>query len=157
MQSFRNIFIYGIMALLLALTVSVSASERTFEEIKLLAEKGDSLSQALLALSTWDPSEAVEWSRKSANQGNQYGQFQLGYAYDNGEGVPKDHSEALKWFRKSADQNNIHAQNYIGSMYEYGRGVQQNKVIAKEWYRKACNNGYEFACYNYERIDYLGY
>ena len=29
--------------------------------------------------------------------------FNLGVAYDNGEGVTKDVAEALRWYRKAAD------------------------------------------------------
>ena len=31
-------------------------------------------------------------------------QYNLGYMYHNGQGVPQDYAEAVKWYRKAADQ-----------------------------------------------------
>ena len=51
-----------------------------------------------------DEAEAVKWYRKAAEQGNAYGQNNLGKMYANGLGVAKDEAEAVKWFRKAAEQ-----------------------------------------------------
>jgi tetratricopeptide (TPR) repeat protein len=53
-----------------------------------------------------DYSEALKWYRKSAEQGDEDAQNNLGYMYKEGLGVAKDYSEALKWYRKSAEQGN---------------------------------------------------
>jgi len=37
-------------------------------------------------------------------------QFNLGVAYDNGNGVPKYDVDAAKWYRKGAEQGNTDAQ-----------------------------------------------
>lgn len=129
MQSLKNIFINGgmILVLLLGLTISATAAP-TFEETKLLAEQGDSLSQAY-----------------------------LGTLYSDGKGVRQDYSKALKWFKKSADQNNEPAQSQMGIIYEFGYGVRQNKTIAKEWYGKSCDNGYQGSCDRYRILNEQGY
>jgi TPR repeat protein len=40
----------------------------------------------------------------AADQGLPIGQYQLGFYYYHGAGVPKDIVQALKWNRKAADQ-----------------------------------------------------
>lgn len=41
---------------------------------------------------------------KLAESGNAAAQFDLGFAYTTGSGVPKDDAEAVKWFNKAAEQ-----------------------------------------------------
>jgi hypothetical protein len=53
-----------------------------------------------------DLTEAVKWYRKSAEQGNDYGQVMLGNCYFQGVGVKEDIEEAFRWFSKSAKQGN---------------------------------------------------
>jgi TPR repeat protein len=62
---------------------------------------------------TKDESEAVKWYRKSAEQGNEPAQYNLGVMYANGLGVAKDESEAVKWYRKSAEQGDADAKDAL--------------------------------------------
>ena len=41
-----------------------------------------------------------------AQKGDAKAQFNLGYIYDIGQGVPRDYAEAVKWYRLAADQGN---------------------------------------------------
>ncbi|MGL6124676.1 MAG: tetratricopeptide repeat protein, partial [Shewanella sp.] len=41
-------------------------------------------------------------TQKAAEQGDASAQFNLAYAYDEGEGVPQDLSQALHWYTKAA-------------------------------------------------------
>ena len=41
--------------------------------------------------------KAVHWYRKAAEQGYAEAQFNLGLAYDNGEGVEQNFEEAVAW------------------------------------------------------------
>ena len=59
-----------------------------------------------------DYKEAVKWYRKAADQGNAYGQCQLGHCYRDGEGVAQDYKEAVKWYRWAAEQGNDDASNF---------------------------------------------
>jgi TPR repeat protein len=86
--------------------------------------------------------EAVEWYRKAADQGFAPAQFNLGYCYAHGQGVPQDFSEAPKWYRKAADQGFAPAQFNVGYCYANGRGVPQDFSEAAKWYRKAADEGY---------------
>ena len=85
--------------------------------------------------------EAAEWYRKSAEQGDADGQASLGYMYNNGHGVAKDDAEAIKWYRKSAEQNNAVGQVNLGYMYRNGYGVAQDYAEAAKWYRKSAEQG----------------
>ena len=42
--------------------------------------------------------------RKKAEQGDADAQYNLGFMYANGRGVPKDEVEAVIWYRKAAEQ-----------------------------------------------------
>ena len=80
------------------------------------AEQGYALAQALLAkiyfdaeyslsengnelilVRPADDTEAIRWARAGAEQGNSSAYMQLGFAYENGRGVPKDLMEAYRW------------------------------------------------------------
>ena len=45
-------------------------------------------------------------------------QFNLGYAYFNGDGVSVDKVESRQWFRLAADQGHIEAISYLESLHE---------------------------------------
>ena len=95
-----------------------------------------------------DYTAAAEWYRKAADQGYAKAQYNLGVAYAQGQGVPKDLQEAVKWFRKAADQRFAQAQYNLGIVYAHGLGVTQNYQEAAEWYRKAAEQGFAQAQYN---------
>jgi hypothetical protein len=75
----------------------------------------------------------VRWYRKAADQGNANAQYNLGVAYDNGEGVLKDEAEAVRWYRKAAEQGNSLAQYNLAGAYINGEGVPKNEAEAYFW------------------------
>lgn len=81
--------------------------------------------------------EALEWLRKSAEQGNTFAQLLLATSYLIGRGVPQSDLEALAWVQKAANQGNYLAQRSLGAMYEDGQVVPQSIKEAMGWYRKA--------------------
>ncbi len=52
-------------------------------------------------------------------------QNDLGFMYENGQGVPQDYAEAVGWFRKAAEQGYANAQYNLGNMYRNGHGVER--------------------------------
>jgi TPR repeat protein len=84
--------------------------------------------------------EAVQWYRKAAAQGDSYGEFLLGVAYECGVGVKRDYNQAVELYQKSADRGSVYGQCFLGSCYEEGFGVEKNENIAKLWYAAARNN-----------------
>lgn len=77
----------------------------------------------------------------AAEQGNSYGQNNLGLMYKNGYGVESDYIEAVKWYRRAAEQGNLYGQYNLGLMYQYGYGVEMDCKKALYWYGKAAEQG----------------
>jgi uncharacterized RDD family membrane protein YckC len=80
--------------------------------------------------------------QKAADQGNARAQNDLGWLYENGQGVPKDLGKAADLYQKAADQGDADAQFNLGNLYRDGRGVPQDSEKAIELYRKA-TDGYQ--------------
>ncbi len=80
-----------------------------------------------------DYAEVVTWSRKAAEQGVAEAQYNLGFMYYNGLGVPQDYAEAVRSYRKAAEQGLALAQFNLGIMYYKGRGVPKDYVQAHMW------------------------
>lgn len=89
--------------------------------------------------------EKLSELRSKAEQGDVDSQFNLGYMYEKGKGVPKDFKEAAKWYRKAAEQGHAKGQTDLGYMYLCGYGVPQDYTEAASWYRKAAEQGDSFA------------
>lgn len=69
-----------------------------------------------------------------------HAQAELGYRYDEGIGLKKDHEKAVELYLKAEKQNNARAQNNLGVSYHNGLGVRQDYAKAKELYEKAVAN-----------------
>ena len=92
-----------------------------------------------------DRTEAAAWFRRAAGQGNASAQFNLGVAYDNGNGVQEDDAEAAAWYRRAAKQGHDAAQSNLGVLYAKGEGVLKDFVLAHMWFNIASANGNEKA------------
>ena len=55
-----------------------------------------------------------------AKKGNAEAQSDLGYRYENGDGVKQSYQEAAKWYTLAAEQGENNAQNNLAIMYEWG-------------------------------------
>ena len=89
-----------------------------------------------------DYTQAVEWYRKSAEQGYTDAQASLGYLYKSGKGIQQDYKQAMAWYQKAAEKGNPRAQLLIGALYNEGDGVEKNYTRALQWYEKAANQNY---------------
>jgi TPR repeat protein len=81
-----------------------------------------------------------EW-KPLAEAGDADAQYNLGYLYEKGRGVPKDFAEAMKWYGKAAKQGDARALGNIGYLYEKGLGVAKDYAEAFKWYQKAAKLG----------------
>lgn len=88
-----------------------------------------------------DSEAALKEFRPLAANGDARAQFELGYMYERGKGVPQDYKESLSWFRKSAEQGNASAQFHLGQRYDIGNGVPQDYAEAASWYHKSAEQG----------------
>ena len=71
--------------------------------------------------------------------------YNLGYCFDNGEGVAQNKTKAVEWYTKAAEKGNSDAMYNLGYCFEFGDGVDLNLATALEWYTKARDAGYEDA------------
>jgi uncharacterized protein len=91
-----------------------------------------------------------------AEAGDSEAQFQLGQAYEEGDGIPQDDQSAVKWYKKSAEQGNAKAENSLGIMYSTGRGTPQDKQEAAQWFLKAADGCDPHGAYNLAIAYYNG-
>lgn len=80
-----------------------------------------------------DEAESARWYRMAAEQNDATAQYNLGWRYADGRGVPVDKEEAVKWYRKAAEQNHPDAQAHLGYCYYTGTGVAQDWAEAYKW------------------------
>jgi|Laugrefa1bdmlbdn_1035148.scaffolds.fasta_scaffold01728_7 class 3 adenylate cyclase len=76
-----------------------------------------------------------------ALQGDLGASYQLGYIYENGEGVAVNETEAIRWYTKAATNGSPESQFNLAMMMEQGRGCPVNLRKAFYWYEKAANQG----------------
>ena len=77
----------------------------------------------------------------AAEQGLAEARNNLGVAYYNGRGVPKDYAESMKWYRMAAEQGLAQAQNNLGVAYRKGEGVPQDYPESMKWFLMAAEQG----------------
>ena len=85
-----------------------------------------------------------EWT-PLAEQGDADAQYNLGWVYENGQGVQQDYEEAVKWYTLAAEQGDAYAQFNLGLMYDKGEGVPKDSVYAYMWWNIAAAGGDKFA------------
>ena len=166
MKTLKKTIINGSVVLGLALGFILPAiALDDIDWIKSSAEQGNLDSQVMLGARyklgssgvSQDYVKSTYWYKKAANQGDAISQYSLGYAYLEGQGVRQDYSKAIYWFKKSSDQNVPQAQFDLGRIYSQGLGVRQSQSQAKEWYGKACDNGGQYGCEAYKRLNEQGH
>lgn len=124
-------------AMLFAAMTSLAAPNE--EQGKLLLHKGDSLYRQ------GNFEEAAIAYLISANEGNAEAQFDIAYAYFNGEGIERDYASAAMWFKRSARQNYAKAQYNLAYCYMNGRGVPRDYDKAFDLLHQSANNNYKRA------------
>ena len=104
---------------------------------------------AFAAMKRDDYPTAVRLFRSMAEMGYSGAQFQLGFLYRRGEGVPQDYVEAAKWLQLAANQGHVWAQSNLAFMYRDGEGVPQDYVKAHMWFNLASAGASAKDRYNY--------
>jgi TPR repeat protein len=84
-----------------------------------------------------DVNAALEWFRKSAEQGNVRAQNSLGFSYEMGRGCERNMTAAVQWYRMAAEGGNTDAQCNLASCYERGCGCDADCAAAAEKYATA--------------------
>ena len=89
----------------------------------------------------------VEWYKKSAEEGYDWGMSNLAACYRDGEGVQEDQKQAIAWYQKAYELHGDaagDAANQIGLIYN----KQGNHVKKFEWYKNSAEEGYDWGMYN---------
>lgn len=77
--------------------------------------------------------ESLRYFESSVNKGNLDAWADIGYMYDNGQGVAKDASYAVSCYIKGAEVGRLLAQTQLGLSYYYGVGTDVNYGRAYYW------------------------
>ncbi|MBV1931469.1 MAG: sel1 repeat family protein [Porticoccaceae bacterium] len=99
-----------------ALGAWAETKEPNYYLISVAASGGDAVAQYNMGVMhevgqgvAKDAEKAVEWYRKSAEQGYENAQYNLGVMLLHGIGVEKNRDAAIDWFKKAAAQLNMPA------------------------------------------------
>ena len=135
--------IFAMLSMFCFVTPAWSKPDHQFssEEIAVIKEaagKGGIKAQALLGTLYYygngvpeDEIKAVQWWRKSAEQGSPFAQYDLAMAYHDGiGGLPKSNKKAVEWFAKGAKAGEVRSQYNLGIAYYHALGVKKNKAEA---------------------------
>lgn len=76
-----------------------------------------------------------------AERGATAKQIELGAAYLEGRGVPRDFAKAAYWYERAANSGQPAAQLEIGYLYQAGIGVERDPARATRWFERAAANG----------------
>lgn len=89
-----------------------------------------------------DYTQAAAWLEKSAKNGFDHAQNNIGEMYAFGIGVGQNYEKAFYWYSKAAERMQLEAMGNVANYYYLGRGVEQDYDKAAEYHTKAANLGY---------------
>lgn len=87
-------------------------------------------------------SSALEWFKKSAEQGYVYAFTSLATMYIYGYGVSVNYEKAIEYLVQAAGED-LQASYLLGNLYYYGHGVSQDTDKALEHYAEILKSGYD--------------
>ncbi|MBN2455468.1 MAG: trypsin-like peptidase domain-containing protein [Sedimentisphaerales bacterium] len=116
-----------------------------FLSTRLTADDSKSNVIPITKITTPEPNDLFRDLLLKAEAGNAKAQFNLGWMYDTGRGVPQDYNEAIKWYTKVAEQGDASAQCNLGNKYWNGQGVPEDYVEAYKWLNLSAAQGHELA------------
>ena len=104
----------------------------------------------------YDPTEAVRWLEKSADQGYEYAQYRLGKLYLTGKEVEQNIEYGLYRAWQAEQQNNPYAQYLLGKTYLNGELVERDLPQAEQLFEKASDQGNSYAKYSLAKMYLAG-
>jgi serine/threonine protein kinase/TPR repeat protein len=97
--------------------------------------------------------KAFYWYLKAAKKEFTPAQIQLAYMYKEGLGISKQPHEYLSWIKKAAEKGDYQGQFILGNIFLEGKIVKSDKEIAIKLFKKSCNQGYQLACNDLEKLE----
>ena len=76
-----------------------------------------------------DVEAALKWLTQSAEQGNEFAQYQLGRLYLIGQDVSKDREAAIHWLTLAAEQGSEYARFLLNRMEDWQRAAIARGVL----------------------------
>ncbi len=76
-----------------------------------------------------------------AQQGDTESQYILAYCFQSGQIIAQNFGEAIGWYTKAAMQGHMPSQHNLGVLYMTGKGVERNYEEAYMWALLAASNG----------------
>ena len=96
------------------------------------------------ALKKWKP---------LAERGSAPAQYNLGFIYYKGKGIPQDYDAAFKWLELAAKQGLARAQYTLGLIYYQGSETIQDYIRAHMWLSIVDFQGFEEARKNRDEVE----
>lgn len=78
---------------------------------------------------------ALPWLLEQAVAGNAFAQYNLGFCYSDGRGVPQDDHKAAQLYELACMQGHQGAGINLAISHELGEGVERNAVLASEYFQ----------------------
>lgn len=97
----------------------------------------DLWSQAQARYNSGDHAGGARLTLQAAQAGNPTATYEMGYLYENGDGVQKNMAEAARWYMKGAGMGECRSEAALGALYEAGNQVADNWITAAQWYQKS--------------------
>lgn len=94
-----------------------------------------------------DVEKAVYWLTKAAEQGDARAQFNLYFAYRDGDGIPRDEDLARKWLVKASEAGLKDADIELASIYMFGGIFEADDSKANVYLQKLAEEGDPWAQY----------
>jgi TPR repeat protein len=101
------------------------------------------LLEGLAAFEAKNYTQAFDWLKPLAEQGDAEAQCLIANMYHLGLGLDGDISEAIQWYQRSAEQGYGVASNNLAGIFKTGEhGDAPDSVEAKKWFQKAREQGF---------------
>jgi TPR repeat protein len=104
------------------------------------------------------PARGVQFAEQACSLGAVNGCTSLGYAYDEGRGVPRDYARARAIYEDTCSRGSSGACARLAQMYERALGVTADPATATSYYGRACalDDGYSCGLYGRRVRDGVG-
>jgi hypothetical protein len=90
----------------------------------------------------------AELRQKACDGGNAKACRNLGYMYQNGDGLEQNYGKAMQLYKEGCEKGSAEACNDVGVLYQKGWGVDKNSRQSVKFFRKACDGGLAMGCSN---------
>ena len=125
---------------------------RALEGLRPLGQAGDPVAQYYLGLIfekglgvPANPSIAIQWYERGAEQGHADSQNNLGVIYLNGPASLRQSEKAKSWLQQAAEQGHLIAQMNLAYAYLNAVGFAKNDALALKWYGEAARRDHAAA------------